>query len=236
MKPSRLFSVTWMLLAGMVVYTSIAVADPLGPPGSRPNLGMKPGLHAALNNVVSMDAQGTRAALCLCGARFTVTPASPVVERDGTSFYLCGGPGDGRAQGNLASGEAEATRWNRAFRSTRMSSNARLKEGREVFTCSCGKTSVLNWKTPALVDNGLIVFCCDSECLSRFRSTDPMLRTAIELSLCLSLPERGSPGVDVTYLLPATSFLEGGDARGSVAITYRVTDPAAFNAPAPALR
>jgi ribosomal protein L24E len=219
-----------LVAIALIAASSIAAADSVGQPGPHPNLSMKPGRLPALNNVVSMDAQGVRQALCPCGRRFTVASEPRSIVHNGTTVYVC----SDRCAGEPMAGSSESiSRWNRILSTSRLNTNVRMKRGFETATCPCGKAFVVVNRRRALVDNGLVVFFCSEECRSGFRTMRPEERTAAEL--CMLPPiQAAHPIVELTYsLLPTTE----GTGQGCATVIYRLTkDAAAIAAGRPDVR
>jgi hypothetical protein len=230
MKGTMILAMFALAVITLVATTGVATADPIGQPGGHPNLSMKPGRMPALNNVVSMDAQGVRQAICPCGQRFTVGPQPQSIAQSGTVLYLCS---DGCAR-DLAARPAESLlTWNRALSASRLNTNVRMKQGLETATCPCGNSHVLVGHRRAVVDNGLIVFFCNEECRARFAAMPADERMAAELRMLY--PGRAAqPVVELTYCLLPT---EENPSQGCATVTYRlVSDATVISAEPPNMR
>ena len=219
MKEIRTVATMALIAITLIAVAGIAAADPAAQPPRRPNLSMKPGRMPVLNNIVSMDAQGVRQALCPCGRCFTVGPEPQSITSNGTIVYVCS---DRYASEPEAGPRESIAPWDRIFSTRKLYTNVRMKRGSETATCPCGKTFVVVNRSRALVDNGLIVFFCADECRSRFRTMKPEERMAAELRL-LPPVRPTQPSVELTYcLLPSTD----GPGQGCATVTYRLTNDA----------
>jgi hypothetical protein len=226
MKENRTLVTMALVAITLITPAGIATASFGGHPGCHPNLSMKPGRLPILNNIVSMDEQGVKEALCPCGRRFIVRPESNSIDRNGTIVYVC----TERCGSGVTTGSPESImRWNRTLSATRLNTNVRMKQGFETATCPCGKTFVLVNRSRALADNGLIVFFCEENCRSRFRAMPPEQRMAAELHM---LPPVHSvqPSAELTYCLLPTAE---GAAQGCATVTYRLTNGATVIAAGP---
>jgi hypothetical protein len=219
MKEIRTVATMALVAVALIAAAGIAAADVGGQPSRHPNLSMKPGSLPVLNNIVSMDAQGVRQALCSCGRCFTAGPEAQSITSNGTVVYVC----SDRCAAEPEAGPRESiARWDRIFSARKLFTNVRMQRGFETATCPCGKTFVVVNHSRALVDNGLIVFFCAEACRSRFRTMNPEERMAAELRL-LPTVRPTQPSVELTYcLLPSTD----GTGRGCATVKYRLTNDA----------
>jgi hypothetical protein len=140
--------------------------------------------HAAcLNNVVSVDADGNKTALCGCGMEFKVSDKTPSMNVDGMTVYACS---DGCAAtmsgmdkkmmdgkiGELKMAVAE---------NKGLATNAAMMDGKMTATCPCGMSVEVNDKTPFVVENGVKVYTCCDDCLNSFSSADVKIREDAEM-------------------------------------------------------
>jgi YHS domain-containing protein len=160
----------------------------------------KPHSIDALNNVVTMESDESRTALCICGKTLPVTADTQSITRDGTAFYLCSTDCANMA-GKLPAKDWDAATadWKGKFTATKFLSNARMKEGREVATCLCDKIFEVNSRTRAVAENGLVVHCCSAACDEKFRAATPEGRMEAELALLPAAKNETHPSVEVIY-------------------------------------
>jgi hypothetical protein len=160
----------------------------------------KPHNIDALNNVVALESDGSRTALCICGKTLPVTADTRSIVHDGTVFYLCSTECTDRA-GKLSEKDWDAATagWKARFAATKFLSNARMKEGREMATCLCGKVFEVNSRTLAVAENGLVVHCCSAACDAKFRGAAPDSRMQAELAMLPAAKNETHPSVEVIY-------------------------------------
>lgn len=131
-----------------------------------------------LNNVIKMDADGKRTALCCCGAEFTVTSNAPTVERPPTTFYMCG---EGCKEMTLkASKEEEAktmAAWNAKYSTYTLASNTKTWA-----KCGCGKEFDVTPTSLVVSENGMKIYCCSEACHTAFKLKSADDRQSAQLS------------------------------------------------------
>jgi ribosomal protein L24E len=178
---------------------------------------IKPHKIDALNNVVSMESEGSRTALCLCGKTLPVMADTPSVTQDGTTFYLCSADCVKMASKALEKDWKSATEnWRARFATIKFLSNARMKEGREMATCLCGRVFEVNSRTLAVAENGLVVHCCSAACDKQFRAAPSEGRMQAELALLPAAKSEPHPSVEVIYRGPGESWTAEAASPGSV--------------------
>jgi hypothetical protein len=137
-----------------------------------------------LNNVVKMDADGKRSALCCCGAEFTVTDKAPTMDHDGTLFYLCG---DGCKEMAMKSTKAETAKtmadWRKKYKTYKLTDNTFLKDGKTWAKCGCGKEFEVTAESPRVTENGVTNYCCSKECHDSFASLSDKDRMTKEVAM-----------------------------------------------------
>jgi ribosomal protein L24E len=160
----------------------------------------KPHHIDALNNVVTMEPDGSRTALCICGKILPVTVDTQSVKHDGTTFYLCS-TGCTIMAAKLSENDwaAATVDWKTRFSATKLLSNAGMKEGREMATCPCRKIFDVNSRTLAVAENGMVVHCCSAACDSTFRAAAPAGRMQAELAMLPAAKNETHPSVEVIY-------------------------------------
>jgi ribosomal protein L24E len=151
--------------------------------------------HRPLNNVVAMDAAGNRTALCCCGAEFTVTDNAPVLDHDGTLFYMCG---EGCKQMALKATPEESAKtldaWWKKYAELKLTDNAAMKDGKTTATCVCGATFTVTDKTPYVMENGVTLYLCGDGCAEHFRSMAAADRLTAERKFLPPVPPPAAKG------------------------------------------
>jgi hypothetical protein len=181
----------WMLvLVAAVAITGLAAADEAAPAAASAGQEAHGGMskHAAkesaiLNNVVKMDAAGSRTALCCCGAEFTVTANAPTMTHGGTLFYLCG---DGCKQTAEKATPAEGAKvmkaWHKKYTGYKLPDNTTMKDGRKMATCLCGKTFAVTSSSHFIIENGIKTYLCSEACNTALHGTSAEDRLAKEMA------------------------------------------------------
>jgi YHS domain-containing protein len=140
--------------------------------------------NEVLNNVVKMDAQGSRTALCCCGAEVTVADDTPTLDRNGTHFYFCGqGCRDAAEKASKAESAKTMKSWRKKFSAYKLASNAYQKDGKELATCLCGKTVEVTKSTPSISENGVTLYLCSTACKTALHGASPEDRLGKEMAM-----------------------------------------------------
>ena len=153
--------------------------------------GAKTGIKAAnqsaatpLNNVVKMDADGHRTALCCCRAEFTVTDKAPIMDHAGTTFYMCG---EGcKEMAMKATPEQTAVTmadWHEKYATFALPTNTFVKDGRLWAKCACGKEFELTDQSLAVIENGHASYCCSKACHEGFVKLSAAERLQREMAI-----------------------------------------------------
>jgi ribosomal protein L24E len=181
--------------------TKAAVAAPGGPGVRHESVPLAKKSHRvdALNNVVAMDEDGSRSALCVCGRTFRVTGETATTNSGGTTLYLCSDKCAELARKGGPDWDAAVTSWQKAFSSAKLLTNAHMKKGREIARCTCGKVFDVNWKTLAVAENGLVVHFCSAACDRRFQAEGQDERIQTELAMIPAAKAEPYPSVEVIY-------------------------------------
>ena len=159
-----------VVILGIVVLCSLSFAgdtQSAQATSAAPHTGVHKTMKAEhpLNNVIAMDASGTRTAKCMCGKEFQVSKDSPVVTRGDGSYYCCS---EGCHDMYMKADKASQTKmfndsW-KTFPSDKMVTNAVMKDGKETATCLCGKTVDVTKTTPKVTENGVTMYLCSDAC------------------------------------------------------------------------
>lgn len=169
-----------MLALGILMIGSLSMAE-----DAHTAMGsMKGHDHGAcLNNVVAVDADGSKTALCGCGMEFKVADKSPSMEADGMTIYACSedcaksmaGMNDRMKAGKM--GELKMA----CEMHKNLATNASMMDGKLMATCPCGMSVEVNDKTPFIVENGVKVYVCSEDCAAGFSAADTKMREAAEM-------------------------------------------------------
>jgi len=125
--------------------------------------------HMPLNNVVKMDAEGKRTALCCCGYEFTVTPTAPTMDHEGTSFYMCGeGCKEMAMKATPEENAKTMAAWHEKYDALSMADNTHMKDGARMATCVCGAEFAVTENTPIVTENGVTMYLCGEGCAEHF--------------------------------------------------------------------
>jgi ribosomal protein L24E len=170
----------------------------------------------ALNNVIAMESDESRTALCICGKTLPVTVETQSITHDGTTFYLCSKDCTNMA-GKLSKKDWDAAteNWKAKFAAIKFLSNARMKEGREMATCLCDKIFEVGPRTLAVAENGMVVHCCSAACDAKFRAAAPEGRMQAELALLPAAKNETHPSVEVIYRGASGSWTAESTSPGS---------------------
>ncbi len=152
---------------------------------------MKSGTKAAmqsaatpLNNVVKMDADGHRKALCCCRAEFTVTDNAPTMDHAGTTFYMCG---EGcKEMAMKATREQTAVMiadWHEKYATYPVPTNTFVSDGKLWAKCGCGKEFELKDQSLAIIENGHASYCCSEACHEGFMKLSAAERLQKEMAI-----------------------------------------------------
>lgn len=122
-----------------------------------------------LNNVVSMDAEGNRSALCACGMKVTVDDHTPKMQLGNATMYMC-------SEGCMAHFEKASaderqtmtTQWRDQVSRYAAVSNVYNVGGKQVYSC-CGKEQEVGSKTASVTENGVTIYTCGPGCASNIR-------------------------------------------------------------------
>jgi hypothetical protein len=141
-------------------------------------------VNKSLNNVVKMNADGKREALCCCGAEFTVTDNAPTMDHDGTLFYMCG---EGCKQMALKATKAETAKtmadWRKKYKTYKLADNTFQKDGKTWAKCGCGKEFEVTADSPRVTENGETNYCCSKECHDSFAALSDKDRLTKEVAM-----------------------------------------------------
>jgi hypothetical protein len=137
-----------------------------------------------LNNVIRMDADGNRTALCCCGAEFKVTENAPIMDHDGTHFYMCG---DGCKQMAMKATKTENAKtmkaWKEKYRTITLKDNTFVRDGNTWANCPCGKEFEVTKTTPMVRENGVKLYCHNQDCYDQVVAMSQDNRLQKEMAL-----------------------------------------------------
>ena len=137
-----------------------------------------------LNNVVKMDMEGKRTALCCCGAEFTVTATAPTVEDAGTTYYMCG---DGCREMYMKSSKEEQTKthadWRVKYDQVSLATNTWMADDKKMAKCGCGAEFTVTETSPIVMENGMKSYCCGAGCHEHFMKMSANDRMSAELGM-----------------------------------------------------
>ena len=122
-----------------------------------------------LNNVVSMDADGNRTALCACGMKVAVNDRTPTTQLGNTAMYMCGeGCKTHFEKASADERQDKTTQWRDQVSRFSSASNARSVGDKQVYSC-CGKEQEIGSKTTSVTENGVTIHTCGPGCAAQFR-------------------------------------------------------------------
>jgi hypothetical protein len=186
-----------MAVVGLIAVCSLSFAQEKTE-GAKPV--PQPPKHSAtktLNNVVKMDAAGTRTALCLCGKEFTVTDKSPNFDQRGTHYYLCSDECKGKTG---SATKEELTKmvgdWKNSSKAYKTPENTVKKDGKKWATCACGKEFEVGASSEFIKENGVKMYLCSDDCMKAMTGMGEQERMTKELALLKPAeikPELGKP-------------------------------------------
>ncbi len=143
-----------------------------------------------LNNVIRLDRDGTRTALCCCGAEFKVSDKTTSLPREGTTFFMCTQAcRDASAKETPAQAQRTLATWREKYAGVKLASNLAVKDGQQTALCGCGKSFVVAKDTPVLEENGVRLYCCGEECHQALLRMTPETRLAKEMKAATQVPE-----------------------------------------------
>jgi len=134
-----------------------------------------------LNNVVVMDADGQRTALCACGREFAVTNEPLAVKHDATTLYCCSPECHSQLEQTSATDRAErvAAYW-AAFPYERTLNTATTTDGKTTARCFCGQSVDVTAASPKVLENGVTVYPCSEACETALHQMSAEKRLGIE--------------------------------------------------------
>ena len=152
-----------------------------------------------LNNVIVMDASGTRSARCLCGKEFVVTKDSPTITRGEGIYYV---HADGCRDMYMKSDKAAQTKmfsdyW-KTYPMDKMANNTMMKDGKEMATCLCGKVFEVTKTSPKVTENGMTIYLCSDACTTALHGMAANDRTDKELAMLKTKEAPAAPAVAPT--------------------------------------
>lgn len=156
----------------MLVFTMAMAEDTHQMMGNMAGHGHDHGM--CLNNVVGVDADGNKTALCGCGMEFTVTDNSPSITADGMTVYACSeecasklsGMDDRKRAGKI--GELKTA----CEMHKNLATNAAMMDGKLMADCPCGKHFEVTDHSPYVVENGVKMYVCGNACVAGFSTAD----------------------------------------------------------------
>ncbi len=144
-----------------------------------------------LNNVIQLDTDGHRTALCGCGKQFEVTANSPAVQHGNETIYCCGDACHSSFAGMPAADQDKLiSDLNSKLPAENLISNAIEKDGKTVATCLCGKEFEVTDRTPEVTENGVTLDLCGEACAAGLHKMSAEDRLEAELNLVASKENR----------------------------------------------
>jgi hypothetical protein len=137
-----------------------------------------------MNNVVKMEKDGKRTALCCCGHEFTVTENAPSMEHSGTLFYMCGEGCKEVAMKATAEENAKTmAAWHEKYDVMTLMSNTHEKDGKQMATCACGAEFTVSETSPRITENGVTMYLCGEGCKEMFTKKTADERMGAEMKV-----------------------------------------------------
>ncbi len=137
-----------------------------------------------VNNVVKMDTDGHRTALCCCKMEVPVTDKSPTLDHDGTTFYMCS-----EACKNMAMKASKEEMgkmmadWHEKYATYVLPTNTFVKDGKLLAKCGCGKEFELTDESPRVIENGHATYLCSQACYEGFTKMSAADRLEREMAI-----------------------------------------------------
>lgn len=172
------------LLLAVTVVSTLSNAE-----GKKPETpSLNPHVHAVttehLNNVIQLDADGHRTALCGCGMQFQVTNDQLSVQNGDETIYCCS---EACHHSNLAMPNADRMQkisdLNEKLSHSISVTNTAIKDGRTVATCLCGKEFEVTDQTPRVSENGVTLNLCGEACTTGLHKMSAADRFEAELKI-----------------------------------------------------
>ncbi len=182
----------WTITVAVVCICSLTFADDQAKATAPEVLKVAPAMTSDhLNNVIMMDATGSRTALCACEKEFQVTDKSPTILRGDEADYCCT-PGC-HEMFMSASKEAQdkmmSEYWKSKFPFDKMATNVTMKDSKKVATCLCGNPVEVTDKTPKVTENGITMYLCSDACATALHGMTAKVRMDKELAMMKTLPK-----------------------------------------------
>jgi hypothetical protein len=139
-------------------------------------------VKAPATNVVKMDKEGKKTALCCCLHEFSVSNTAPVVTNGATDFYMCGeGCAEVSKKATKEENEKSMAAWSTKYSTYTLASNATESEGKKVAKCVCGAEFTVTDKSLSYTENGVTIYLCGEGCSEKFKATSAADRQVAEI-------------------------------------------------------
>lgn len=144
-------------------------------------------MHMPLNNVVKIDDEGKRTALCGCGMEINVDDKTVFYKDDKLTFWACG---DNCKNMMANATDEERTMmmgaWHTKFAAYELADNTFMKDDVLMAKCACGAEIVVDDKTLKVVENGMKVYCCGPGCHDMFTAMNDDKRLEVEIKAAMT--------------------------------------------------